>query len=76
MRVVELARYNIPERIIESWISQVGDDLLPVSRNRPSKRYLVQKNGTTTEIYLHSIGEAEREAIQKIGSLALCCFMR
>jgi len=54
----------------------VGEDLLPVSRNRPSKRYLVQKNGTTTEIYLHSIGEAEREAIQKIGSLAPCCFMR
>lgn len=30
MRVVELARYHIPEQIIESWISQVGEDLLPV----------------------------------------------
>ena len=23
MRVLELARYNIPEKIIESWISQI-----------------------------------------------------
>jgi len=30
MRVLELARYNIPEKIIDSWISQVGEDLLPV----------------------------------------------
>jgi hypothetical protein len=24
MRVLELARYNIPEKIMESWTSQVG----------------------------------------------------
>ena len=30
MRVAELARYNIPEKIIESWMSEIGEDLLPV----------------------------------------------
>ena len=25
MRVLDLARYNIPEKIIESWISQISD---------------------------------------------------
>jgi ATP-dependent helicase YprA (DUF1998 family) len=38
MRVAELVRYNIPEKIIDSWISQVGEDLLPV-QERAIKRY-------------------------------------
>ena len=38
MRVLELARYNIPEKIIDSWISQVGENLLPV-QERAIKRY-------------------------------------
>ena len=30
IRVFEIARYNIPEKIIESWISEIGENLLPV----------------------------------------------
>ena len=40
MRVFELARYNIPEKIIDSWIDQIGEDLLPV-QERAIKRYRV-----------------------------------
>ncbi len=38
MRVFELGRYNIPDEIIEAWISQIGEELLPV-QERAIKRY-------------------------------------
>ena len=38
MRVAELVRYNIPEKIIKSWINQVGEDPLPV-QERAIKSY-------------------------------------
>lgn len=38
MRVLELGRYNIPEKIVDSWISQIGEKLLPV-QERAIKRY-------------------------------------
>lgn len=40
MRVFELGRYNIPDEIIDSWISQIGETLLPV-QERTIKRYRV-----------------------------------
>jgi len=40
MRIVELGRYNIPEKIIEDWIYEIGDELLPV-QERAIKRYHV-----------------------------------
>ena len=38
MRVFELGRYNIPDEIIEAWISQIGEELFPV-QERAIKRY-------------------------------------
>ena len=40
MRVFELGRYNIPDEIIDSWIEQIGQNLLPV-QERAIKRYRV-----------------------------------
>ncbi|MBW1677825.1 MAG: DEAD/DEAH box helicase, partial [Deltaproteobacteria bacterium] len=40
MKLFELGRYNIPEKIIDSWIDQIGEDLLPV-QERAIKRYRV-----------------------------------
>jgi len=40
MRVFELGRYSIPDEIIDSWIEQIGEDLLPV-QERAIKRYRV-----------------------------------
>ncbi len=30
MRIFELSRYNIPEKILGAWIKEIGEDLLPV----------------------------------------------
>ena len=30
MRILELSRYNIPEKIVEAWITEMGEELLPV----------------------------------------------
>jgi helicase len=38
MRIFELDRYNIPVRIIEIWINEIGEELLPV-QERAIKRY-------------------------------------
>jgi len=40
MRTFELGRYNIPEKIIEDWVYEIGDELLPV-QERAIKRYHV-----------------------------------
>ena len=40
MRTFELGRYNIPEKIIEAWISEIGEELLPV-QERAIERYHV-----------------------------------
>ena len=40
MRTFELGRYNIPEKIIEAWINEIGNELLPV-QERAIKRYHV-----------------------------------
>jgi helicase len=40
MRIFELSRYNIPEKIIDAWIKERGDDLLPV-QERAIKLYRV-----------------------------------
>lgn len=38
MKLYELGRYNIPEKIIDAWIDQVGEDLLLVEE-RAINRY-------------------------------------
>jgi helicase len=40
MRIFELGRYNIPEKIVDSWINEMGEELLPV-QERAIKRYHV-----------------------------------
>ena len=40
MKLYELGRYNIPEKIIDAWIDQIGEELLPV-QERAIKRYRV-----------------------------------
>ncbi len=40
MRTFELGHYNIPEKIIEAWINEIGDELLPV-QERAINRYHV-----------------------------------
>ncbi len=40
MKLYELGRYNIPEKIIDAWVDQIGEDLLPV-QERAIKRYRV-----------------------------------
>ena len=40
MKLYELGRYNIPEKIIDAWIGQIGEELLPV-QERAIKRYRV-----------------------------------
>lgn len=40
MRTFELGRYNIPEKIIEAWINEIGEELLPV-QERAINRYHV-----------------------------------
>lgn len=40
MRTFELGHYNIPEKIIQAWISEIGEELLPV-QERAIKRYHV-----------------------------------
>jgi hypothetical protein len=30
IKLYELGRYNIPEKIIDAWIDQIGEELLPV----------------------------------------------
>ena len=40
MRILELSRYNIPEKIVEAWITEMGEELLPV-QERAIKRHQV-----------------------------------
>ncbi len=40
MRIFELGRYNIPEKIVDAWINEMGEDLLPV-QERAIKKYRV-----------------------------------
>jgi helicase len=40
MRILELSRYNIPEKIVDSWIGEMGEELLPV-QERAIKRHRV-----------------------------------
>jgi len=43
MKLYELGRYNIPEKIIDAWIDRIGEELLPIQERAIKSQLLLTK---------------------------------